>query len=119
MTRSVIPRSLASAAVSRLAAGAMLFVAAGCWPFHHSPTPQEQYYSAVSRGDAISAAYIWAQMSPKDRAKLTRGEGISPEFERQMLRQRLGADPQSGTSAASQGAAFSQNPASTAAVPQR
>jgi hypothetical protein len=112
------PSGFAPAASGRLAVGVMLLALAACWPFHHGPTPQEQYYSAVSRGDAITAAQIWTQMSPKERTKLLRGEGVSREFMQQMLREQMlrqqvinyGSGPQGGL-AGPQGTAPYQNPA--------
>jgi hypothetical protein len=106
----------ALAVALRLAGSIILFAVAGCWPFHRSLTPQERYYLAVSRGDAVTAAQIWTRMSPKDRAKLMRGEGVSPKVEQQILRQRLNsygyASPSPNAATSSAGPVpYSQGPA--------
>ncbi len=61
-----------------IALAAAMF-AAGCWPWHHGKSPQQQYAEALMRGNAMAASQIWLGMSPEDRIKFTRGEGISPD----------------------------------------
>ncbi len=48
-----------------------------CSWFHH-PTPQQQMFDALNRGNAAEASHIWLSMSPKDRMKFSRGEGLKP-----------------------------------------
>jgi hypothetical protein len=115
-------RSLSKTA-PRFCLGAVLLALTGCWPFHRGLTPQEQYYLAVSRGDAITAAQVWTHMSPKDRAKLIRGEGVGTKVQQQLIRQQmlrqqminLGSGTQ-GNPAAPQGATPYQNPPARAAA---
>jgi redox-sensitive bicupin YhaK (pirin superfamily) len=57
---------------------AMLLSAAGCWPFHKE-SPQQQYTEALMRGNSMQASQVWLKMSPEDRMKFARGEGISPD----------------------------------------
>lgn len=62
-----------------LIAFAMLAVS-GCWPFgHHGPSPQQQYAEALMHGNAMAASQIWLNMTPEDRLKFSRGEGIAPD----------------------------------------
>jgi hypothetical protein len=49
----------------------------GCWPFHHGPTPQQKFFDALNRGDAVEANQTWLTMSAEDREKLSRGEGVA------------------------------------------
>ncbi len=58
---------------------AVAIFAAGCWPWHHGKSPQQQYAEALMHGNAMAASQIWLNMSPEDRVKFTRGEGISPD----------------------------------------
>jgi redox-sensitive bicupin YhaK (pirin superfamily) len=59
---------------------ATLVTAASCWPFHRE-SPQQQYTEALMRGNSMQASQIWLKMSPDDRMKFARGEGISPDKE--------------------------------------
>ncbi len=49
----------------------------GCSLFHRE-TPQQKLFDALNRGNAPAASQIWLSMSPKDRVKFSRGEGITP-----------------------------------------
>lgn len=60
-----------------LAAAAALAVC-GCWPFHHSPSPQQQFLEAVNHGQAAQASQIWLHMNAEDRANLSHSQGIMP-----------------------------------------
>jgi hypothetical protein len=61
--------------------GLILLLAAAalsaCSWFHH-PTPQQQLFDALNRGNGIEASRLWLTMSQKDRIKFNRGEGIKP-----------------------------------------
>ncbi len=50
----------------------------GCWPFNRGPTPQQKFFDALNRGDAVEANQTWLKMSDQDREKLMRGEGVAP-----------------------------------------
>jgi hypothetical protein len=58
---------------------ALLATAAGCSLFHHGESPQQQYVEALKRGNAMQASQVWLNMSPDDRMKFGRGEGIKPD----------------------------------------
>jgi hypothetical protein len=49
----------------------------GCFLFH-KPTPQQQLFEALNRGEGPQATQIWLKMSPEDRMKFSRGQGITP-----------------------------------------
>lgn len=52
----------------------------GCWPFgHRGPTPQQQYLDALNHGHSAEASQLWLTMSPEDRQKWARSEGVSPQ----------------------------------------
>jgi len=58
----------------------VLIMAAGinaCSLFHRE-TPQQKLFDALNRGNAPAASQIWLSMSPEDRVKFSRGEGITP-----------------------------------------
>jgi hypothetical protein len=44
-------------------------------------TPQQQFTDALMRGNAAQAAYIWNNMSTRDRTSFNRGEGIKPQVD--------------------------------------
>lgn len=54
----------------------MLAAFSGCWPFNRGPTPQQKFFDQLNRGDAVGANNTWLEMSPQDREKLSRGEGL-------------------------------------------
>jgi hypothetical protein len=41
-------------------------------------TPQQKLFDALNHGNAPAASQIWLSMSPEDRIKFSRGEGITP-----------------------------------------
>jgi hypothetical protein len=49
----------------------------GCFLFH-KPTPQQQLFEALNRGEGAQASQLWLKMSQEDRIKFNRGEGITP-----------------------------------------
>ena len=64
------------------AAGAAIAVnVAGCALFHRGETPQQQFIEALGRGNSTQASYIWNNMSPQDRAKFERGDGINAKVD--------------------------------------
>ncbi len=63
---------------------------AGCWPFgHRGPTPQQQLYNALNRGDSAQASQIWLGMSDDDRAKWIRGEGFAMQAPSDELKKQI------------------------------
>src|SRR5579872_932425 len=57
---------------------AMILSASGCSLFHKK-SPQQQYTEALMRGNSMEASQVWLHMSPDDRMKFARGEGITPD----------------------------------------
>ncbi len=57
---------------------ALIGVAAGCSLLHHGQTPQQKFLDALNRGNSAEASQIWLTMTPDDREKFRRGEGLSP-----------------------------------------
>jgi len=49
----------------------------GRWPFNRTP-PQQEYFNALKIGNSAQASQLWLQMTPDQRAKFERGEGIRP-----------------------------------------
>ncbi|MGH7247384.1 MAG: hypothetical protein ACREH9_04695, partial [Pseudomonadota bacterium] len=41
--------------------------------------PQQQYLDALNHGHSAQASQIWLSMSPQDREKWARSEGVSPQ----------------------------------------
>lgn len=72
-------------------ASSLLLTAAlcGCWPFHRGPTPQQQLFDALNRGNAAQANRLWLEMSPADRLKFNHGEGIRPAVSPKQLEQQI------------------------------
>ena len=56
--------------------GLMAIAASGCW---HKKSPQQQYTEALMRGNSMQASQVWLNMSPENRMKFARGEGIKPD----------------------------------------
>lgn len=72
--------SIRAAILHVIAALACALALAGCWPFGHSgPTPQQQYLDALNHGHSAEASQLWLNMSPDDREKWARSEGVSPQ----------------------------------------
>ncbi|HEY6395293.1 MAG TPA: hypothetical protein VIX12_07720 [Candidatus Binataceae bacterium] len=62
----------------------------GCWPFHHKQdTPQQQFMNALNRGNGAEASQIWLQMSPDDRVKFSRSEGMAPQSSPDEIKKRV------------------------------
>lgn len=55
----------------------LLVLLAGCSYFRSQKTPQQSFAEALMRGNSMQASQLWLQMSPEDRLKFARGEGIS------------------------------------------
>lgn len=59
----------------------------GCWS---SPSPQQRFANALMRGNSMQASQIWLHMSPEDRVKFSRGEGVTPgDAYKQQVKQAL------------------------------
>jgi hypothetical protein len=97
---------------SRLMAVAVAITLGGCSLFHHRDSSQQQFLSALKRGDAPGAGRIWLNMDAEDRADLSHGVGIKPqtspaEIQAQLLRhQKEKAAEESGESADKFGASL-------------
>lgn len=64
----------------RVSAVVALFASlAGCWFGRPAKSPQQEFAEALMRGDAMRASRVWRRMSPEDRLKFSRGEGIAPD----------------------------------------
>ncbi len=59
-------------------AAAACIAAAGCWPWHKTETPQQQFIEALNRGQSAQASQIWLRMSPEDKIKFAHGQGMAP-----------------------------------------
>ncbi len=52
---------------------------AGMFSVHHKKSPQQEYTEALMRGNSMQASQVWLNMSPEDRMKFARGEGLQPD----------------------------------------
>lgn len=69
----------------------ILIISAGisaCSLFHRE-TPQQKLFDALNRGNGPAATQIWLTMSPEDRLRFNRGEGITPAVPPQEAVKRL------------------------------
>ena len=73
-------------AVAPLVACAIIF--SGCWPFNRTP-PQQKYFDALKMGNSAEASQLWLQMTPDQRAKFERGEGIRPSVTHNDVQQAI------------------------------
>jgi hypothetical protein len=66
--------------ITRMVAAALLFLmvigAPGCSLFHHGDSPQQQFMSALNRGDGAQASELWLKMSAKDRSNFSHDIGF-------------------------------------------
>lgn len=60
----------------------------GCWPFNRTP-PQQGYFNALKIGNSAQASQLWLQMTPDQRAKFERGEGIRPSVSNKDVQQAI------------------------------
>jgi hypothetical protein len=60
----------------------------GCWPFNRTPAQQE-YFNALKIGNSAQASQLWLQMTPDQRAKFERGEGIRPSVTHNDVQQAI------------------------------
>lgn len=73
-----------------IALGAVL---GGC-SHQQSKTPQQQFLEALKRGNSAQASQIWLQMSPEERIKFERGQGLQPaqspkEMQQEVMRRAM------------------------------
>src|ERR1700730_17837731 len=61
----------------------------GCLPFNRTPQ-QEEYFNALKIGNSAQASQIWLHMTPDQRAKFGRGEGIRPSGSSKDVQQKVG-----------------------------
>jgi hypothetical protein len=75
----------------------VLVLAAGvsaCSLFHRNrPTPQQELFEALNRGNGAQASQLWLEMSPEDRIKFNRGQGITPAIPPQQVVKMLSEIP--------------------------
>jgi hypothetical protein len=57
--------------------------------FHHGNSPQQQFMSALQRGNGPEASQIWLNMNADDRANLTHGKGIKPQTSPDEIKAKL------------------------------
>jgi|HubBroStandDraft_1064217.scaffolds.fasta_scaffold48404_2 hypothetical protein len=76
-------------ACSLILAAAAAFAVCGCWPFHRSPSPQQQFLEAINHGEVAQANQIWLHMNAQDRANLAHNEGIVPEMQPNEIKKQL------------------------------
>ena len=62
----------------RASAVGLILAVSGCSLFGGGPTPQQQFLDALNRGNSAQASQIWLGMTPDDRDKFRRGEGMTP-----------------------------------------
>ncbi len=62
--------------VEMMALAVCVVALGGCWS---KTTPQQSFAEALMRGNSMQASQIWLRMSPEDRLKFSRGEGIKPD----------------------------------------
>jgi hypothetical protein len=65
----------------------LLIAGAGCASRRESP--QQQFARAIFDGNAAEASYIWHNMSARDRAAFTHGEGMKPQFHQGSINARI------------------------------
>ena len=63
--------------LSRFIVVACAITFCGCWPFNRTP-PQQKYFNALKNGNSAQASELWLQMTPDQRSKFERGDGIRP-----------------------------------------
>jgi hypothetical protein len=65
-------------------------LASGCFLFHKK-SPQQQYTEALMRGNSMQASQLWLNMSPDDRMKFARAEGVraDPSTEKKDVQQMM------------------------------
>jgi hypothetical protein len=96
----------------RAAAIAILLAAsAGCSLFGHDQTPQQKFLDALNRGNSAQASQLWLAMTPDDRNKFRRGEGLTPAMQPDQVNkllneQAVNADAEPVTIAPSSGASL-------------
>ncbi len=52
-------------------------------------TPQQQYLESLKRGNAAQASQLWLKMTPDDRMKFERGQGIQPAMSPKEMQQEV------------------------------
>jgi hypothetical protein len=52
-------------------------------------TPQQQYLESLKRGNAAQASQLWLKMTPADRIKFERGQGIQPAMSPKEMQQEV------------------------------
>ncbi len=71
-----------------------LAVALGGCSHNQAETPQMQFLTALKRGNSAQASQIWLKMSPEERIKFERGQGLQPaqspkEMQQEVMRRAM------------------------------
>jgi len=66
-----------------------LAVALGGCSHNQAETPQQQFLEALKRGNSAQASQIWLKMSPDERVKFERGQGLQPATSPKDLQQEV------------------------------
>lgn len=70
--------------------GIVVLAFSGCSLLHHhSDPPQQQFLTALKRGDSIQANLIWLKMNAADRANLSHSIGITPQVSPDEIKAQL------------------------------
>jgi len=106
----------------RAAAIGLILALSGCSLFGGGPTPQQQFLDALNRGNSAQASQIWLGMTPDDRDKFRRGEGMTPavssdEVTRLLNQQGVDTDQGQVTIGPHTGAGLLDLPAAAAPAP--
>lgn len=89
----------------------LLAALAGCAMLHHGDTPQQQFMSALQRGNGPEASQIWLNMSADDRANLSHGKGLKPLTSPEEIKAKLTEQERQG---AGESASSGQGPEANA-----
>src|ERR1700719_1136279 len=81
-------RRAASGLIPALPPLVLAVALSGCWPFNRTP-PQQEYFNALKIGNSAQASQLWLQMTPDQRAKFERGEGIRPSASNKDVQQAI------------------------------
>jgi hypothetical protein len=62
---------------------------AGCWPWHHKETQQQQFMEALNHGNAAQASQIWLKMDADSRSAFAHSEGMNPSMTSDDVKKQL------------------------------
>jgi len=64
-----------------------LAAALGGCSHNQAETPQQHFLEALKRGNSAQASQIWLQMTPEERVKFERGQGLQPAMSPKEMQQ--------------------------------